>query len=607
MDVERSSEDDETGSDIFTSDEDTSDVDYDSDSSNCYNPEGISSDDDVDGCCHWSTTKSNNLDDDLNMINQNIPQYGHVTIPFDAGTKPHDVIEHIMDDEFILKCIDATNEHGKNDQKFCENVGKIPSNEKGIWFVRGFFAIKWHLKLLKLPQVKWAWSDDPLKAQEEVKKTMTLDIFRLMLKHFRVMKPSELPAQDSELYHPLQNINAGADYLRDKAKTYWSVGKKLCIDEGRIRSKSKRNPYKTRNPDKPVRMGWTVCKISDKGCFGGNFVCNHVVKVGKKTYKNPQKGKNYDIVDQLLSGLKDNGRLIIMDSGFPTVNLLKDARQLWETHIIATQRGNTKHLPKSHKKNLSQAKQFMRGYSKTLHHQFLTLTYWNDNNAVTFLDNGIASGKEFWETINVNKGPDRSIIHVPLVAQLYREIYGWVDRSNQQMSYYSSELRSIRKQSRVFDNLCEMYVLVNGHTLWRNSNHLTQGMSKDGISQSEFRFAVIRVWYAMFRKTNGRTEVLHYPANMQAKHRKRLASTLMSPRKGSHAAGKILRSETTSRDQRLRCRICKRKSSFKCMKCSSDGHPLVLCPANSQRQCWNDYHIQREFDLHSSQSQEADD
>ena len=136
----------------------------------------------------------------------------------------------------------------------------------------------------------------------------------------------------------------------------------------------------------------------------------------------------------------------------------------------------------------------MRGYSKTLHHQFLTVTYWNDNNAVTFLDNRIASGRDFWETINVNKGPDRSIIHVPLVPHLYREIYGWVDRSNQQMSYYSSELRSIRKQSRVFDNLCEMYVLVNGHTLWRNSNHLTQGMSKDGISQSECRFAVIRVW-----------------------------------------------------------------------------------------------------------------
>ena len=228
-------------------------------------------------------------------------------------------------------------------------------------------------------------------------------------------------------------------------------------------------------------------------------------------------------------------------------------------------------------------KKFLRGFSKTLHHQFLTITYWNDNNAVTFLDNGVASGRKFWDTIDVNQGAERPIIHVPLVAQLYREIYGWVERSNQQMSYYNSEFRSIRKQSRVFDNLREMYVLVNGHTLWRNSNHLAQGMSKDAISQSEFRFAVIRVWYAMYRKTNGRTEVLHYPANIQARHRRPLRSTLMSPRKGSHAAGKILQSETSSEDRRLRCRICKRKSSFKCTKCSSAGHPLVLCSPNTQR------------------------
>ena len=466
MEFESPSEDEESGSDIFSSDEDISDIVYDSNSSDSHDPEGISSDDDVDGCCHWSRKKQSNPDDDFNMINQNISEYGYVTVPFDADTKPNNIVEHIVDDEFILKCIDATNEHGESDQKFYQNIGNIPRDEKRIWFVRGFFAIKWHLKLLKVPQMKWAWSDDPLKAQEEVKKTMKLDVFRLMLKHFRVVKPSELPARGSEIYHPLQNINAGAAYLRDKAKTFWSVGKKLCIDEGRIRSKSKRNPYKTRNPDKPVRMGWTVCKISDKEYLGGNFVCNHVVKVGKKTYVNPQKGKNYDIVDQLLSGLKDNGRLVIMDSGFPTIHLLKDARLLWETHIIATQRGNMKHLPKGHKENLSHAKRFIRGFSKTLHHQFLTLTYWNDNNAVTFLDNGVASGKEFWDTTSVNQGPHRPIIHVPLVVQLYREIYGWVDRSNQQMSYYNSEYRSIRKQSRVFDNLCEMYVLVNGHTLW---------------------------------------------------------------------------------------------------------------------------------------------
>ena len=39
-----------------------------------------------------------------------------------------------------------------------------------IYFVRGFFAIKWHIRLLRYPQMKWAWSEDPLKSQPEIKK-----------------------------------------------------------------------------------------------------------------------------------------------------------------------------------------------------------------------------------------------------------------------------------------------------------------------------------------------------------------------------------------------------------------------------------------------------
>ena len=338
---------------------------------------------------------------------------------------------------------------------------------------------------------------------------MPLEMFKLMLKHFRVVKQSTLPNKDDESYHPLQNINAGVEILRQKSFSHWNFGWKLCIDEGRIRSKSKRNPYKIRNPDKPIRMGWTVCKISDKGMNGGNYVANHVVKPGKKTHRNTVNGKNYDVVDQLLTNFKDSGRLVVMDSGFPTMKLVRDANNLWNTRLISTQRGRTAHLPSNHRQNLISAKVFARGFSKTLHCSFVHVTYWNDNNVVVFLDNDIKSGKESWNTIAVNQGRDQVAIHVPEVATLYREMYGWVDRSNQQLSYYNTELRSVRKQSRVFDSLCEMYVLVNGHTLWRNSANLVADMSKDTCSQSSFRFEIIRVWYAMYKKTNSRMDILH--------------------------------------------------------------------------------------------------
>ena len=55
-----------------------------------------------------------------------------------------------------------------------------------------------------------------------------------MLKHFRVVKPSALPPKQSVDYHPLQNINNGVIYLRNRALSMWQIGSKLCIDEVKV-------------------------------------------------------------------------------------------------------------------------------------------------------------------------------------------------------------------------------------------------------------------------------------------------------------------------------------------------------------------------------------
>ena len=568
-----------------------------------YDSEGIESDDDGRGCCHWSGTARVEFQDTIEPLG-NIPEYGKPAVAFPDDAKPHNVVESIMDDQFIIICIESTNEHGARDPEFMQKIGVISTAEKGIDFIRGFFAVRWHLKMLGYPQHKWAWSEDPLESQPDIKKMMSREVFRLLLKHFRVVKGSVLSAKNHPTYHPLQNINAGVEYLREKAISKWSFGWKLCIDEGRVRSKSKRNPYKIRNPDKPIRMGWTINKICDKGELGGNYVANHVVKVGKKTYRNPANGKNYDIVDQLSAGYKDTGRLIVMDSGFPTTKLMEDAKRLWNTRLIATQRGNTAHFPQSHKENLRSTKAFARGFSKTLHSGFLNVTYWNDNNAVVFLDNDIKSGEEFWVPINVNQGAMQAAIHVPLVAQLYREIYGWVDRTNQQLSYYSTEFRSVRKQSRIFDCLCEMYLLVNEHTMWRNCPNLVANLKRDAKMQCTFRFEIIRIWYARFRMTNGTAQILHYPTTKPRAKERSLEATLTSPRKGSHALKRISASESSSKEGRLKCRICHKKTSFMCSKCSSPGDPFALCSPETGKDCWNEFHIAREYDIPSSQSQE---
>ena len=81
------------------------------------------------------------------------------------------------------------------------------------------------------------------------------------------------------------------------------------------------------------------------------------------------------------------------------------------------------------------------------------------------------------------------------VARLYRSKYGWVDQSNQAYSYHSTEYRTKRKQNTALDSITEMYA----------PNHLDKfpNLSKDSnpraLSIAEYRFEVIRAWYAIFR------------------------------------------------------------------------------------------------------------
>ena len=74
--------------------------------------------------------------------------------------------------------------------------------------------------------------------------------------------------------------------------------------------------------------------------------------------------------------------------------LLKDAENEWNTSIVATQKGNTAHLPTKHSVFKSRCKSYLRGFSETLHSAELTVTYCNDNNAVVFPGSDVELGRE---------------------------------------------------------------------------------------------------------------------------------------------------------------------------------------------------------------------
>ena len=72
-----------------------------------------------------------------------------------------------------------------------------------------------------------------------------------------------------------------------------------------------------------------------------------------------------------------------------------------------------------------------------------------------------------------------------------------------------------------------MHALSNGLTVWCNIN-----LKVSIIDTFEFRFQIIRIWYAEFKKHNAMLEVLYYPRRQPKTEQNHVNTVLLSPQKG---------------------------------------------------------------------------
>ena len=117
----------------------------------------IDSDDDRSGEHHWSRQQTEEAFvglDPLICSEDNI--LGSPSMRFIDNATPAHLLGHIFNDNFLNVCVEATWEYGHNDPEFCEQLPFLNVPEDGRLFVKGFFAIKWHLGLINYKQYRWA-------------------------------------------------------------------------------------------------------------------------------------------------------------------------------------------------------------------------------------------------------------------------------------------------------------------------------------------------------------------------------------------------------------------------------------------------------------------
>ena len=95
-------------------------------------------------------------------------------------------------------------------------------------------------------------------------------------------------------------------------------------------SKSSRNAYKTRSPNKLIRMGWNIYRLCDQGEVSDGFSIDVLVSVGSYTYEDGvhDYGKRYTLLHKFLHDLED-GTTCATDSAFYCPKAMHAAKRLW--------------------------------------------------------------------------------------------------------------------------------------------------------------------------------------------------------------------------------------------------------------------------------------
>ena len=96
-------------------------------------------------------------------------------------------------------------------------------------------------------------------------------------------------------------------------------------------SKSCRNAFKTRSPNKPIRMGWNVYRLCDQGEVSDGFCLDALVSVGSYTYEDGvhEHGKRYTLLHKFLHDRQD-GTTCSADSAFYCPRALHAAKRVWQ-------------------------------------------------------------------------------------------------------------------------------------------------------------------------------------------------------------------------------------------------------------------------------------
>uniref|UniRef100_A0A1B6HI21 Uncharacterized protein n=2 Tax=Cicadellinae TaxID=33370 RepID=A0A1B6HI21_9HEMI len=400
-----------------------------------------------------------------------------------------------------------------------------------------FIGLLLHMGILQLPRIQDYWKTCKL-FSTCFPKFMARDKFMLIL---RCINFERYPNPNNRA----SKVQFLIDYFNNKMDSIYYPQKKLCIDEGMVLwrgrlyfrqyIKGKRHKYGIKlyslcDPHGLILRFFMYCGVLDD--YGG-------------------KGHAANVVLKLMQGKLNCGHSLFMDNYYNSFTLASSLLRR-NTYCTGTLRLDRKYVSPEVKSATLKKGETIARYAESV-----VVAKWKDKRVVSYISTEFEN-----DMVNsINRGGLERLKPLPIVQ--YNHFMKGVDRSDQMMSYYPCERKTLRWYKKIFVHVIQM-MLVNAHYLY---NEVRTSSGENKMPLYDFRLEVIDKLLPDVPEPPRplkRRRVPHVPSRITEKV----------------ACGK--------RSKQKRCRVCyangrKKYVMWQCLEC--DGQPGLCVP-----HCFDQFH-----------------
>ena len=406
-------------------------------------------------------------------------------------TRAIDFFDLFFTDKMIGDIVRHTNSYAQ--EKVFSGEGSSYTQSDGSWKdvtadeIKRFIALLIHFGVVHVRgDVQKNWSTKTLYHGLWARAILSRQKYFAILAMLHVVDPATKTPGNK-----LRDVESFVTDFKKKCSELYQPRQHVAIDERMVKSRH-RSGFRQFIKDKPTRWGIKLWVLADSS---NGYTIDFNIYIGRAAGQDvSEHGLGYDVVMRLMSPYFNRGYHLFVDNFYSSLILFKD---LFDRGVLATGTilETRRSFPATLKNSKEWAKGKERGCMRWVRNPPCLVLQWVDNKVVSMIttvgdanDHVQVSRKER----NAGSWTER-LVQQPQIFQTYNKKMNAVDRSDQILSSFNIQRKSMQWWKTLFYHLIDIAV-VNSYILFldHQARFPDELERPAGYSQCDFRDELVR-------------------------------------------------------------------------------------------------------------------